>query len=330
MNQSVLVSVIIPCYNAERWLSEALDSIIAQTYRPLEIIVVNDGSTDNSQVIIEKFAELFPKLIRHFTISNSGASAARNYGLRLVKGDYCLFMDADDLMLPETISGQLRVFSGRKDFIVACPWWSMVWNGKDWAQHISKPYRLVDPIASELRYGNYIPGQALLWPRDIIVGIGGWGEGKNPNDDGELRLRARISGFNIIKSDTGGFVWRRYSSSTLSHQRDKKHLELLIQGWEETEALLKLKGLIDKYRIDLACAYHSLASSIMPLDEELGDYVLSHAKRLGGIRSVHGTLKHRLLCYTIGLKRKERLARWLTSGRFRNILGRNRVVRTFT
>jgi len=325
MNQSVLVSVIIPCYNSERWISEALDSVIAQTHHPLEIIIVNDGSTDNSQIIIQKFADLYPKLIRHFTISNSGASAARNYGLRLAIGDYCLFMDADDLMLPETISGQLSVFSGRKDFIVACTWWSIEWNGKDWERHVPKPYRLEDPIASELRYGDYIPGPALLWPRDIIMGIGGWGDGRNPNDDGELRLRARINGFEIVHSDLGGFVYRRYSSSSFSGIKSKQHLLALIQGWEKIESLLVQRGLIDTYRLDLACAYHSLASSIMPLDEELGDHALSHAVRLGGMRSVHGTLPHRILCYTIGLKRKEHLARYLINSPLSILLGRTHV-----
>ena len=91
------VSVIIPIYNTENYLREALDSICNQTLQELEIILINDGSTDNSQAIIEEYAQ---KDIRiHYSIqSNQGQGVARNNGLQLATGKYIYFMDSDDIL----------------------------------------------------------------------------------------------------------------------------------------------------------------------------------------------------------------------------------------
>ena len=84
-----LVSIIIPCYNAECWVSDALDSCIAQTYRPLEIIIIDDGSTDGSLMVIQRYAEQHPNLIRYETWPNRGGGAARNRGFALSKRRVC-------------------------------------------------------------------------------------------------------------------------------------------------------------------------------------------------------------------------------------------------
>ena len=325
-----LVSIIIPCYNAERWVGEAIESCVNQTYRPLEIIIIDDGSADGSLEVIKQYTAAHSELIQYETGPNRGGCAARNHGFALSRGDYVLFLDADDFIEPQTIEGQVIVAGGQTDKIVSSPWWSIEWTGQTWERHFHRYTQVDDPLIGELRYGDYIPAQALLWPRAIIEALGGWDETIWANQDGDLRLRARLAGHEILPSQRGGFIYRRHSLNSVSGSSSYRAIESRIRVYEKVEQVLIESGRLEMYSRDLACTYHSLASSIMPLDEELGDYVLSNAKRLGGIRSVHGTLKHRLLCYTIGLKRKERLARWLTSGRFRNILGRNRVVRTFT
>jgi len=325
-----LVSIIIPCYNAELWIGEALDSCMAQTYRPLEIIVIDDGSTDGSLKVIQWYTEEHPNLIQYETGPNRGGCAARNRGFAVSKGEYALFLDADDLLEPETIDGQIRVMSGRTDVIVTCPWWNIEWTGNEWKKVYPHPTRTTDPLIAELRYGDFLPSPTLLWPRNVIKGLGGWDETLWANQDGDLRLRARLNDYQIIPSKQGGFAYRRYSFTTVSMRATERNLESRIRVLEKVEAILQRTGRLNQYRLDLSFAYHRLASGLMPQNELLGERALSHAKRLGGIRSVQGTLKHRLLCYSIGLKRKERLARWLTSGRFRNILGRNRVAPTFT
>ena len=89
------VSIIVPVYNVERHLNKCLDSLVNQTLKNIEIIIVNDGSLDNSQLIINEYSNKY-KNIRTFIKKNGGLSDARNYGLKKAKGEYVLFVDSDD------------------------------------------------------------------------------------------------------------------------------------------------------------------------------------------------------------------------------------------
>lgn len=91
-------SIIVPVFNVERYLEKCLDSLVNQDYDNYEIIIVNDGSTDNSQKIIEKYQKKNYKIIKSFNKTNGGLSDARNYGLKYVTGDYILFCDSDDYL----------------------------------------------------------------------------------------------------------------------------------------------------------------------------------------------------------------------------------------
>lgn len=102
-----LVSVIIPVYNCERYLAQAIESVLAQTYSPLEIIVINDGSTDGSEAVARQF---LPK-IRYCAQSNQGLGATRNRGAQLAQGDYLAFLDADDLWTPDKLERQMALFN---------------------------------------------------------------------------------------------------------------------------------------------------------------------------------------------------------------------------
>ena len=98
-----LISCIIPVYNGERYLQEALDSILAQTYRPLKVIVADDGSTDGTAEVAVAYGERLTYLWQ----SNQGYAAAKNLGLRAAEGDFIAFLDADDLWHPEKLAKQM-------------------------------------------------------------------------------------------------------------------------------------------------------------------------------------------------------------------------------
>ena len=95
-----MISIIIPVYNADRFLEECLDSVCGQTCRDLEILLVDDGSTDNSPAICDSFARKDPR-VRVFHNENSGASQARNFGIEKAKGEYVMFFDSDDYAEPD-------------------------------------------------------------------------------------------------------------------------------------------------------------------------------------------------------------------------------------
>lgn len=90
------ISVIIPVYNTEKYLEKCLDSIINQTYQDFEIVIINDGSIDNSQNIIEKYLDKYQNKIKCINKENGGLSSARNYGIEVARGDYIIFVDSDD------------------------------------------------------------------------------------------------------------------------------------------------------------------------------------------------------------------------------------------
>ncbi|WP_341876737.1 glycosyltransferase family 2 protein [Defluviitalea saccharophila] len=115
MKDEKLVSVIIPVYNVESYIFDTINSVINQTYKNIEIIVVDDGSTDNTGEIVKKISENHQRLIYYYQ-SNQGVSAARNKGIELSKGEYISFLDGDDLWMENKIEKQINeiISSGKK------------------------------------------------------------------------------------------------------------------------------------------------------------------------------------------------------------------------
>ena len=114
-----LVSIIIPVYNTEKYLSKCLESVINQTYKNLEIILINDGSTDKSKEICESFAKK-DKRIQILNKENSGVSSARNHGMRLAKGQYIAFIDGDDYAEENYIEELLKNLKQTESDCVLC------------------------------------------------------------------------------------------------------------------------------------------------------------------------------------------------------------------
>jgi len=106
------VSVIMPAYNGERFIREALDSVLAQTFKDFEIIVVNDGSTDGTLAILKEYKRKHPKKFRYFSQKNAGISAARNCAIGTACSDLIAFIDHDDLWSPDKLARQVPLFKG--------------------------------------------------------------------------------------------------------------------------------------------------------------------------------------------------------------------------
>lgn len=106
-----LVSVIIPVYNGEKFLAEAIESVLAQTYRPIEILVIDDGSTDGSAVV----AKSFPEPVHYFYQCTSDVSTTRNTGVKKAMGSFYAFLDADDLWLYDKLALQMKALESNSD-----------------------------------------------------------------------------------------------------------------------------------------------------------------------------------------------------------------------
>jgi glycosyltransferase involved in cell wall biosynthesis len=179
-----LVSCIVPAYNAESYLPEALESIFAQNYRPVELIVVNDGSTDGTPAVMDRYRNRIIGLNQ----ANQGPAAARNAGLKKCQGDYIAFLDADDRWLPEKLERQMAFLEANPQS-EACV--TMIQN-----------FWIPELQAEANRYRNHpisrpLPGfltQTLLMKRSAFEKVGYLNADAGAGDATDWFLRAKDAG----------------------------------------------------------------------------------------------------------------------------------------
>ncbi len=114
----ILVSIIIPCFNVEEYIGECLESALNQTYRPIEIIAVDNNSTDTTKIILKKHETKHPEIITVLEERVQGPSAARNKGMSIAKGQWMQFLDADDLLEPDKLAHQIQLLENSPEAIL--------------------------------------------------------------------------------------------------------------------------------------------------------------------------------------------------------------------
>ena len=118
----VQVSVIIPAYNGDRYISDAIDSVLAQTYTDYEIIAINDGSTDDTKRVVREYGDR----IQYYAQANQGVAASRNFGLSKAKGEYIAFLDQDDVFLPHKLGLQVEILNRDASIGIVSSGWQIV------------------------------------------------------------------------------------------------------------------------------------------------------------------------------------------------------------
>ena len=179
-----LMSILIPCYNAEEWVGEATRSALAQTYPHKEVIVVDDGSTDASLAVIEPFGDR----IRWETGPNRGANAARNRLLELSRGEWLQYLDADDYLYPTKLEVQMRMATQTGCDLVVSPC-----NSDDGIQ--DEPTTYVPWV--DFMDGRLGKTTSNLWRKEAIVGAGGWRPSQPCGQEYELVLRMLKAGARV-------------------------------------------------------------------------------------------------------------------------------------
>lgn len=151
-----LVSVVIPNYNYARYLPEAIESVLAQTHKNVEVIVVDDGSTDDSKAVLASFGDR----IRTIFQQNQGVSAARNRGVAESNGDFLAFLDADDAFLPSKLEKQLELFRADEEIgLVHVGMVNVDPNGIEGAKHLEGMQ-------------GHVSDDLLLFERPVLIGVG--------------------------------------------------------------------------------------------------------------------------------------------------------------
>jgi glycosyltransferase involved in cell wall biosynthesis len=280
-----LVSILIPAFNAEKYLGQTLECASSQSWANKEIIVVDDGSTDETLNVSRRFEN--KKWIKVITQENIGASAARNRALREAQGEYIQYLDSDDLMDERKIELQIRsrtfcesseLYSCSSFGFYLNPKFGMPLKNSLW-QNLSASQWLYKAA----KYGHWLPPHAYLVPRKLIEKAGFWDERLSLNDDGEYFFRL-IGNCNYIKFCPEATVYyRRGNIKSLSSQRSKRHLESLFLSIE-----LSIEQLFGKLEEEIAdeAAIKYLQYNIDKFQIKEGDFLEKFyelSKKLGGV-----------------------------------------------
>lgn len=209
-----LVSVVIPTYGHAHLIPETLASVLAQTYRPVEIIVVNDGSPDDVASVLEPYAR--DGRIRYVAQENQGQSAARNRGLALAEGRYVSFLDDDDLLPPDKLAWQVALL--QEDPGAVCAYGTHLRFHPDGRR---QPQRNTDCPSGDVRDGfrlrNWLmsPGQALL-RTEAVRAVGGFDPDVWGSDDWDLYLRLAKAG-RFLYRDREALLYRVHDQNASRH-----------------------------------------------------------------------------------------------------------------
>jgi glycosyltransferase involved in cell wall biosynthesis len=213
-----LISCIVPVYNGKRYLREALDSILAQTYRPLEIIVADDGSTDGTAVLAAEYGDK----LRYLFEPNAGTAAACNLGLRAARGEFMAFLAADDLWHRDKLMRQMERFEARPELGLCISHVQNFWipELKEEAERF-RNHRISQPLP------GYVP-QAVLAKSAIFDNVGHFNPALKHADSTDWFARAIEHGA-VVELISDVLVFRRLHRTNLSRQMASASREEYLQ-----------------------------------------------------------------------------------------------------
>jgi glycosyltransferase involved in cell wall biosynthesis len=311
-----LVSVIIPCRDAERWVGEAIDSALAQTYRWTEVVVVDDGSTDGSLAVIEGYGER----VRWESGPPRGGNAARNRGLRLSRGELIQWLDADDYLMQEKLERQVHHLRAQDADVVFGDW-------RD--EHVDpRGGRRAGPVVSaessdvlfDLLRGRWTPHHAYLMRRRAVEAVGGWDETLPVLQDPDLLIRVCIAGARFAYQPGCHAVYRRHGDGSHS-ARNRSHYPRVYAGIvERAGARLEAAGrLTAGYRRALALSHFHVARNFYETDRGAWAYHLRRTLELDPVFRPRESRLFNVVAGLLGLGPAERAAvakrRWLRTVR---------------
>lgn len=226
-----LVSICIPCYNASKFIAETIESIITQTYGNIEIIIVDDGSTDNSvDIIIKIKKKYFGTKISLYQQKNQGQCSAANKAFKMSGGEYIKFLDADDLLNSNHIEEQLLALNGKKNCIAAGQVRRFYDDNIETALYEPLAnWKNMDPIDWLLVDGGKGLGMMqcglFIIPREVLTKSGLWDERLSLINDFEFFPRVLLSTDQILFTEKAEIYYRSGTSNSLSNVLSNKALQ---------------------------------------------------------------------------------------------------------
>lgn len=215
-----LVSILIPAYNAERWLAQTLQSALAQTWPRKEVIVVDDGSRDQTLSVARQFEDQNVRVVHQ---ANAGASAARNHAFNLAQGDYIQWLDADDVLERHKIARQMRAAAEHQDpgALFSAAWGRFFHDplrARDQPGPLWQTLTPADWLIQKFQHNTFMMLDAWLVSRALAQAAGPWDEQLTFDDDGEYACRLVAHSTNVVFVGDARCGYRSGNSASLSWQ----------------------------------------------------------------------------------------------------------------
>lgn len=299
-----LVSILIPAFNAEKWISGSVTSALAQTWPWKEIIVVDDGSRDNTFKIARQYSSPIVKVV---TQENRGASAARNHALSLARGDYIQWLDADDLLAPDKISRQLEEAEHGKDsrILLSGPWGRFYYFPDKTQFKPNALWESLEPkewLFRKLDQNLWMAIESWLVSRKLTEMAGPWDESLYRDNDGEYFTRILISSSGVrFIPEACCFCRSKPMGISDNLALDDRKLESLYNSI--CSYIQKMRDLEDSPRTREAClkTLNLWTIYFYPERKDIFTRLQSVAKDLGGVLGPPRLRpKYRYLKYLLG------------------------------
>lgn len=254
-----LVSVIIPTYNRSSLLEEAIQSVINQSYRPIECVIVDDGSTDNSKKVVENLQKDSDSTfsIVYLYQNNSGSQTARNTGTKASTGEYIQYLDSDDILYPDKLTEQGRFLELNKN----C---DGVFG--DWEAGMPDDKKVViackeEDMISQMLVGRCVANFSFLMRRSIVEKIGEWDIDIKRNQEIDFHLMGLLKGAQFDYQPLKCGLWRTHNSERIGSTTGLAELLKFFNKWE---LILKQKNKMNQpleYKIGNLLLWHIHQSS---------------------------------------------------------------------
>jgi len=239
--ENPLVSVIIPCYNAALTLAETVTSVLEQTYKNVEIIIVDDGSTDNSRDV----AVSFGSRVTYIPKENGGPAGARNLGIRRSRGELIAFLDADDLWLPEKLSKQINFLHAHPDTALLCS--AVNRKYENGSTEIKSCSDLPDSRISFVRLwqDNPITTSTVVCHREVFTAVGNFDENKTIQSVEDYDLWLRIAGTFTVRFLDEPLAVYNVSNQGLNRSNLERTFTALLYTYEKQRSSAQGRGLTE-------------------------------------------------------------------------------------
>ncbi len=294
------VSVVIACYNYGAFLETSVESVLAQTHREVELIVVNDGSTDSTDQVMSQYTDR--PLVRYVRQDNRGQAHAKNEGLRHATGDLVAFLDADDMWMPRKLERQVALFAN--------PAVGVVYSGVGLVDQRGEPVPFegmrgfLAPrrgrVTRWLVFDNFVPFSSAVIRRDVIETIGGFDERLRMGIDWDLWLRAsRLTEFAYV--DEPLLLYRVGHAGQMSRNWEErfKSADQIFERFRQSDPSVVPERLLRRVR-----AYRNVSRAGLYRDVDLAASTRMYLDALGFNRFAVAVLRGLLFNLAAGIRRR--------------------------